>query len=115
MILFGEAMGLAFGEVWRGGDESAIFLNLISFEFMVRFGVAWISLVVDFGFRVLLEFSQLFLFSLLSDLREELLHILFGSGSKVIPGKVADILSGLEIGAGSEGFALIGVVVLVLN
>jgi hypothetical protein len=68
MVLFGEAMGLAFGEVWRGGDESAIFLNLISFELAVRFVVAWISLVVNFGFGVLLEFSHLFLFPLLSDL-----------------------------------------------
>jgi hypothetical protein len=43
------------------------------------------------------------------------LHILLGSSSKVIPGEVADILSGLKVGAGSEGFALIGVVVLVMN
>ncbi len=115
VILFGETIGLAFGEVWRGGDESTIFFNLISFELAVRFGVARISLVVNFGFGFLLEFSQLFLFSLLSDLREELLHILFGSGSKFIPGKVVDILSGFEVGAGSVGFALIGAVVLVMN
>jgi hypothetical protein len=68
MVLFGETVGLAFGVVWRGGDESAIFFHLISFELAGIFVVAWISLMVNFGFGVLLSFSHLFLFPLLSDL-----------------------------------------------
>jgi hypothetical protein len=112
MVLFGEAVGLAFGKVRRCGDESAIFFDFTGFELMVGFGVACISLVVLFGFGVLLDFSHLFVFPLLSDLREELLHVLFGCGCKIIPGKLVNILSWLEVRTGSEGFAFVGVVVL---
>ncbi len=35
VVLFGEAVGLAFGEVWRRGDKSAIFFDFAGFKLMV--------------------------------------------------------------------------------